>query len=80
MKSVVADDLLLVKEGLGDRLTHPELLEALEERGVVSNGLSTTKMKARLRWWLTTADRSNEGTPVSRRIVLACQSALGQFQ
>jgi hypothetical protein len=37
-------------------------------------------MKARLRWWLTTADRSDEGTPVSRRIVLASQSALGQFQ
>jgi LETM1 and EF-hand domain-containing protein 1 len=34
MKFVIADDLLLVKEGLGDRLTHPELLEALEERGV----------------------------------------------
>ena len=34
MKLVVADDALLVKEGLGDRLTHPELLEALEERGM----------------------------------------------
>ena len=34
MKSVVADDALLVKEGMGDRLTHPELLEALEERGM----------------------------------------------
>lgn len=32
--SVVADDALLVKEGMGDRLTHPELLEALEERGM----------------------------------------------
>jgi len=34
MKSVIVDDALLVKEGLGDRLTHPELLEALEERGM----------------------------------------------
>jgi hypothetical protein len=34
MRFVAADDTLLVKEGLGDRLTHPELLEALEERGV----------------------------------------------
>lgn len=34
MKSVVVDDALLVAEGMGDRLTHPELLEALEERGM----------------------------------------------
>src|ERR1700730_17992683 len=34
MRLVAADDALLVKEGLGDRLTHPELLEALEERGM----------------------------------------------
>jgi LETM1 and EF-hand domain-containing protein 1, mitochondrial len=34
MKSVVDDDALLVKEGMGDRLTHPELLEALEDRGM----------------------------------------------
>jgi LETM1 and EF-hand domain-containing protein 1, mitochondrial len=34
MKSVVVDDALLAKEGMGDRLTHPELLEALEERGL----------------------------------------------
>ena len=34
MQSLVADDALLAKEGMGDRLTHPELLEALEERGM----------------------------------------------
>ena len=34
MQSIVADDALLVKEGMGDRLTYPELLEALEERGM----------------------------------------------
>lgn len=34
MQSVAADDTLLVGEGLGDRLTHPELLEALGERGM----------------------------------------------
>jgi len=34
MRAIVADDALLVKEGMGDRLTHPELLEALEERGM----------------------------------------------
>jgi len=34
MKFVAVDDALLIKEGLGDRLTHPELLEALGERGM----------------------------------------------
>jgi LETM1 and EF-hand domain-containing protein 1 len=34
MDFVAVDDALLIKEGLGDRLTHPELLEALEERGM----------------------------------------------
>jgi hypothetical protein len=34
MKFVIVDDTLLVREGLGDRLTHPELLEALGERGM----------------------------------------------
>ncbi|KAI9449402.1 hypothetical protein BJY52DRAFT_1307592 [Lactarius psammicola] len=79
MQSIVADDALLVKEGTGDRLTHPELLEALEERGIVTDGLNTTALKARLRWWLTTADKTDEGSPVSRRIGLAARSALGQF-
>jgi hypothetical protein len=31
---VIVDDELLAKEGMGDRLTHPELLEALWERGM----------------------------------------------
>ena len=34
MQSIVTDDALLVKEGMGDRLTYPELLEALEGRGM----------------------------------------------
>jgi LETM1 and EF-hand domain-containing protein 1 len=34
LKSVVVDDELLTKEGMGDRLTQPELREALWERGM----------------------------------------------
>jgi LETM1 and EF-hand domain-containing protein 1, mitochondrial len=34
LKSVVVDDKLLTKEGMGDRMTHPELREALWERGM----------------------------------------------
>lgn len=52
----------------------------LTSRPSLTDGLNTTTLKARLRWWLTTADRTDEGTPVSRRVALAAQSALGQFQ
>jgi len=79
MQSIVADDASLATEGMGDRLTHPELLEALEERGVMTDGLNTNTLKSRLRWWLTTADKTDEGSSVSRRIDLAARSALGQF-
>jgi LETM1 and EF-hand domain-containing protein 1 len=97
LKSVVVDDELLTKEGMGDRLTHPELREALWERGMyvflgalqlrklilslsATDDLDKSTLKARIRWWLTMADKSDEGTPVSRRIALVAQSALGQFQ
>jgi len=46
----------------------------------MTDGLSTTVLKARLRWWLATVDKTNEGTAASRRIALAAQSALGKFQ
>ena len=95
---MIVDDELLTKEGMGDRLTHPELREALWERGMyvflggpsvaqsdflllsATAGLDKSTLKARLRWWLTMIDKSDGGTPVSRRIALVAQSALGQFQ
>ena len=40
---------LLAKEGMGDRLMHPELLKVLEGRGIVTDGLNTKMLKARLR-------------------------------
>jgi hypothetical protein len=45
----------------------------------VTDGLSITTLKARLRWWLATADKTEEGSPISRRVGLAARSALGQF-
>lgn len=46
----------------------------------VTDDLDKTTLKARLRWWLTMADKIDEGTPVSRRTALVAQSALRQFQ
>ena len=34
LQAIAADDALLKQEGMGDRLTRPELLEALEQRGM----------------------------------------------
>ena len=33
LRSVVVDDEILAKEGMGGRLTHPKLLEELWEKG-----------------------------------------------
>jgi len=45
----------------------------------VNDSLNTTALKARLRQWLGTADKTDEGSPVSRRIVLVARGALGQL-
>lgn len=34
LKKLIPDDILLQQEGMGERLTRPELLEALEERAM----------------------------------------------
>lgn len=34
LKKLIPDDVLLQREGMGERLTRPELLDALEERGM----------------------------------------------
>ena len=45
----------------------------------MTDGLNIKTLKARLRWWLATADKTDAGSSVSRRIDLAARSALGQF-
>ncbi|TFY59212.1 hypothetical protein EVG20_g7874 [Dentipellis fragilis] len=79
LTSIAADDVLLRQENMGNRLTHPELLEALEERGIPGATLDSEKLKARLRWWLTNADKADAGDAVGRRIALVARNALGQL-
>ncbi|KAI0321091.1 hypothetical protein OF83DRAFT_1101517 [Amylostereum chailletii] len=80
LQGIAADDALLTSEGMGERLTQPELIEALEERGIMTTELSSSTLKARLRWWLSNVDKSADGDAVSRRIFLVARSGLGQFQ
>ncbi|KAI0063701.1 hypothetical protein BV25DRAFT_1801777 [Artomyces pyxidatus] len=79
LRAIAADDALLVQEGMGERLTHPELLEALEERGIIVSDPTTSVLKSRLRWWLTHAEKGQDGDEVGRRLVLVARSGLGQF-
>jgi len=81
LKSVAEDDARLTEEGMGARLTEPELFDALEERGIVFVGLEPEEARARLAWWLrsASADASIDDDAISRRVVLVARSGLGQF-
>ncbi|EIW83242.1 hypothetical protein CONPUDRAFT_136344 [Coniophora puteana RWD-64-598 SS2] len=65
---ITADDKILAKEGYGQNLTQLELRDALHERGVPFNDKDKDDMQHRLKWWLDTADSTDKGDPISRRI------------
>ncbi|KAI9066620.1 hypothetical protein FKP32DRAFT_1589494 [Trametes sanguinea] len=77
LRSIAADDELLFRENSGERLSVDELREALEERGIVTEGLSTDAMRDRLRWWLTHASESS-ADPIRKRAVLVATNAIGK--
>ncbi|EKM54042.1 uncharacterized protein PHACADRAFT_196477 [Phanerochaete carnosa HHB-10118-sp] len=77
---VAGDDALLLKEDMGKALTLAELQEALDERGILTDGLSHKQRQARLHWWLTqVSQHSQAADPVARRIVLVASSGAGRF-
>ncbi|GJE96721.1 LETM1 domain-containing protein [Phanerochaete sordida] len=77
---VAEDDALLLNEDMGKALTQMELQEALEERGILTDGLSSTQLQGRLQWWLTHVSKpSPAADPVARRIVLVASSGAGRF-
>ncbi|KAI0769590.1 hypothetical protein BD413DRAFT_555338 [Trametes elegans] len=77
LKALAADDVLLARENLGQILSADELREALEERGIVTEGLSTDAMRARLNWWLSqTGDADSD--PVRTRVQLVARNVVGQ--
>jgi len=73
------DDALLEQESLGQRLTLPELQEALDERGFVTLELSREDMLNNLKGWLS---RVKEGgaDPVLRRVQAIAELHAGQPQ
>ncbi|RDX50026.1 hypothetical protein OH76DRAFT_1402873 [Lentinus brumalis] len=77
LSTIAADDAFLVRENYGERLTALELREALEERGIVTEGLTTDDMRARLHWWLTQSSQA-ESDPIRKRIELVAANAIGK--
>ncbi|KAI8969574.1 hypothetical protein BD414DRAFT_510907 [Trametes punicea] len=77
LQAIAADDELLLHEDAGERLSVEELREALEERGIVTEGLSTDAMRARLRWWLSQAS-SSSADPIRTRVLLVASNAIGK--
>ncbi|KAI0356304.1 hypothetical protein OH77DRAFT_1495632 [Trametes cingulata] len=77
MKTIAADDELLAREDQGERLSVDELREALEERGIVTEGLSTDAMRARLRWWLSHS-QVPDSDPIRTRVLLVARNVIGQ--
>jgi len=79
---VAEDDALLLKEDVGKGLTEAELQEALDERGILTDGLTSKQQHARLQWWLTQVSKDSQAAaadPVTRRIVLVASSGAGRF-
>jgi len=73
------DDALLEQEGLGQRLTLPELQEALDERGFVTSELSREDMLDNLKGWLSRVKQEG-ADPVPGRVQVIAELHAGQPQ
>ncbi|KAI0661244.1 hypothetical protein C8Q70DRAFT_1130735 [Cubamyces menziesii] len=78
LQAIAADDVLIAREGAGERLSVEELREALEERGIVTEGLSTDAMRARLRWWISQTSEAGNEDPIRTRVLLVARNAIGK--
>jgi len=74
LERIAKDDKLLMREDMGGRLTHPELLEALHDRGIITVGLDQKNQEMRLKWWLDSTNKVAIGDPVSGRILAVARS------
>lgn len=81
LASIADDDTLLARESFGQALTQIELRDALEERGIITDGLSPNAWRTRLEWWLTHVDAKASGDldPISKRVLLVASSGAGKF-
>ncbi|KAI0331040.1 hypothetical protein GY45DRAFT_1361124 [Cubamyces sp. BRFM 1775] len=78
LQAIAADDVLIAREGAGEKLSVDELREALEERGIVTEGLSTDAMRARLNWWIAQTSKAGSEDPIRTRVLLVARNAIGK--
>ncbi|RPD78374.1 hypothetical protein L226DRAFT_531719 [Lentinus tigrinus ALCF2SS1-7] len=77
LSSIADDDAFLLRENHGEHLTALALREALEERGIITEGLTTDAMRARLHWWLTESAKP-ESDPIRKRLELVAANVVGK--
>lgn len=71
---ISSDDALLAKEDMGSRLKNDELVEALEDRGFITEAQTSQQMHEKLQWWLKGA---NDDTTRLRLVFRAAVGELG---
>jgi hypothetical protein len=76
LEHITHDDGLLIREDMGARLTHSELVEALHDRGIVTADLSQKYQEQRLKWWLDSTNKMDIGDPVTVRILAVARSGV----
>ncbi|KAJ7647494.1 hypothetical protein FB45DRAFT_782268 [Roridomyces roridus] len=69
------DDALLIKEGVQD-LSTQDVLQALNERGLITADADTAQQLKLLKWWLKSVQETDD--PIARRVYLV--SVLGAKQ
>lgn len=74
LEHLAKDDEVLMREDMGARLTPPELVEALHDRGIVTADLSQEDQELCLRWWLDSTHKIEIGDPVSVRVFAVARS------
>jgi len=78
LERIAEDDTMLIQEGKDQRLTLPELQEALDERGFVTTDLQRDGMQSRLRWWLSQIEETSPSEdPLSKRALLIARVHAG---
>ncbi|GBE81380.1 predicted protein [Sparassis crispa] len=81
LAAIAEDDALLTREDSGRWLTEAQLRDALEERGIVTEGVPQKLWQTRLEWWLSHADTAQAAEPDAwrRRVPLVAKIGTGKF-
>ncbi|CCM00697.1 uncharacterized protein FIBRA_02736 [Fibroporia radiculosa] len=77
LSAIAQDDALLRHESFGKMLSHAELRDAIEERGIITEGLSPKLWEARLESWLSSVD--GEEDAFRHRVLLVASNGAGKF-